>query len=63
MTRRIEPAPGQHAWFIRYIHGADGWTHETVRGTLEERTATGWRLRVGVELIELSEQEWTLYLP
>ncbi|MDY0913689.1 hypothetical protein [Rathayibacter festucae] len=63
MSRTSTPRAGQHAWFIRYVNSVEGWAPETIRGDVEERTATGWILRVGTELRELSENEWSVYRP
>jgi hypothetical protein len=63
VSRTAEPRPGQHAWFIRYVSSRDGWTPETIRGDIEERTETGWLLRVGADVQHLSNSEWSLYHP
>jgi hypothetical protein len=63
MSRSAEPQPGHHAWFIRYVGTREGWTPETVRGDIEERTESGWVLRVGEELRELPSSEWSVYRP
>ncbi|WP_243592884.1 hypothetical protein [Rathayibacter caricis] len=63
MSRTTTPHAGQHAWFIRYVSTREGWVAETIRGDVTERTTTGWVLRVGTELRELSESEWSVYCP
>lgn len=63
MSRTVEPRVGQHAWFIRYVRIGDGWTPETLRGDVEERSEDGWRIRVGNDVHHLVDSEWSLYRP
>jgi hypothetical protein len=63
MSKTTTPRAGQHAWFIRYVSSREGWVPETIRGDVEERTHTGWILRIGAEARELSESEWSVYRP
>lgn len=54
---------GQHVRFVRYLNTRDGWIHEVVHGRLEQRTASGWQVRVVDEVRELPEAEWSIYRP
>jgi hypothetical protein len=63
MSGSAKPQTGKHAWFVRYISTSEGWTHETVRGRVEKRTETGWLLRVGNDLQQLPDTEWSFYRP
>ncbi|QHC68762.1 MULTISPECIES: hypothetical protein [unclassified Rathayibacter] len=63
MSRTTTPRAGQHAWFIRYVSTSEGWAPETIRGHVEERTATGWILQIGAERHEVAESEWAVYCP
>jgi hypothetical protein len=46
---------------VRYVRHGEDWAPELVRGELEQRTDTGWRVRVVDEIRELSNSEWALY--
>jgi hypothetical protein len=59
----VNPRPGQHLRFVRYVSTQDGWTPEILRGQLEERTDTGWRVRVVDGARDLPETEWSIYHP
>jgi len=59
----LNPRPGQHLHFVRYVSTPDGWTPEILRGEFEERTDTGWRVRVVDDVQELPETEWAIYRP
>lgn len=56
-----KPVAGQHVRFIRYVATGDGWAPEVLRGEFEERTDSGWRVRVLDEVREIPESEWSFY--
>jgi hypothetical protein len=65
MTRGgpLTPLTGQHMRFVRYVGTRDGWRPEIRRGAIEERTGTGWRVRIADDVQELPETEWSIYYP
>lgn len=63
MSATSTPRIGHHSWFVRYVNTREGWVPERIRGDVEERTATGWILRVGTEVRELPESEWSVFHP
>ncbi|MBO0982701.1 hypothetical protein [Rathayibacter sp. SD072] len=57
----VEPHRGQHVRFIRYVDTRDGWQSQIIRGQLEERTDSGWRVRIVDDVRTLDRTEWSLY--
>ncbi|NQX05321.1 hypothetical protein HQQ82_12535 [Rathayibacter sp. VKM Ac-2856] len=58
---RDDVMPGRFARFVKWVHRADGWEPQYLRGRVLRKTDGAWIVAVDGEETRVMKQEWSVY--